>query len=66
MITGKVKWFNDTKGFGFIIANNKDYFVHFKGIEGNGFKSLQEGQTVTFIEEASLKGPVAKNVNVVN
>jgi cold shock protein len=62
--TGTVKWFNDTKGFGFITPENgsKDCFVHYSAITGNGFKSLAEGDRVEFdlIEEA--KGPKAANV----
>jgi cold shock protein len=62
--TGTVKWFNDTKGFGFITPENgsKDCFVHYSAISGNGFKSLAEGDRVEFdlIEEA--KGPKAANV----
>ena len=47
--TGTVKWFNDEKGFGFITQENgPDLFVHFRAIEGNGFKTLKEGQQVTF------------------
>jgi CspA family cold shock protein len=52
---GTVKWFNDAKGFGFITPENgEDVFVHFRAIQGNGFKSLQEGQKVTF---NVVKGP---------
>jgi cold shock protein len=62
--TGTVKWFNDTKGFGFITPENgsKDCFVHHSAIQGSGFKSLSEGDRVEFdmIEEA--KGPKAANV----
>jgi cold shock protein len=62
--TGTVKWFNDTKGFGFITPEDgsKDCFVHYSAISGNGFKSLAEGDRVEFdlIEEA--KGPKAANV----
>jgi len=53
--TGTVKWFNDAKGFGFISRENgEDVFVHFRAIQGTGFKSLQEGQKVTF---TVVKGP---------
>jgi cold shock protein len=62
--TGTVKWFNDTKGFGFITPENgsKDCFVHHSAIQGSGFKSLSEGDRVEFdlVEEA--KGPKATNV----
>lgn len=59
-----VKWFNDGKGFGFIASEGSDYFVHFKEIQGQGFKSLKEGDKVTFESEHSPKGPVAKNVQI--
>ncbi|CAK1358347.1 Cold shock-like protein [Cercospora beticola] len=62
--TGTVKWYEDAKGFGFITPDDgsKDVFVHFRDIQGNGFKSLAEGQKVeyTFIE--GTKGPQAQNV----
>ena len=55
--TGTVKWFNDAKGFGFISRENgEDVFVHFRAIQGNGFKSLQEGQQVTFKLVQGQKG----------
>jgi len=60
---GKVKWFNERKGFGFIEAENgKDVFVHFSAIQGAGFKTLQEGQAVTFDVQDGPKGPSAANV----
>jgi CspA family cold shock protein len=64
MITGTVKWFNDAKGFGFITPQDgsKDVFVHHSTISGSGFKSLTEGQKVTFDIEQGLKGPSAANV----
>lgn len=64
MITGTVKWFNDAKGFGFITPadGGKDVFVHFSAIQGNGFKSLAEGQKVTFKLEQGPKGPSAADV----
>lgn len=65
MINGTVKWFNETKGFGFISSENKDYFVYFKEIQGNGFKTLKEGQRVQFNAGTSPKGPCAKEVTVV-
>jgi len=60
---GKVKWFNDQKGFGFIEQDGgKDLFVHHTAIMGEGFKTLSEGQRVSFETEESPKGPKAKNV----
>ncbi|PVZ11245.1 MULTISPECIES: cold-shock protein [unclassified Pseudomonas] len=61
--TGTVKWFNDEKGFGFITPQSgPDLFVHFRAIEGNGFKSLKEGQTVTFEAVQGQKGMQADKV----
>ena len=62
--TGTVKWFNDAKGFGFISPENgeKDCFVHFSAIQGNGFKSLAEGDRVEFEIVQGQKGPAAENV----
>jgi CspA family cold shock protein len=61
--TGKVKWFDNEKGYGFIERNGgKDLFVHFNSIEGTGHKSLAEGQSVSFIEVAGKKGPQAESV----
>jgi cold shock protein len=64
MATGTVKWFNDEKGFGFITPDegDRDLFVHYTGIEGNGFKSLEENTKVSYDEEAGEKGPKAVNV----
>ncbi len=64
MITGKVKWFSDHKGYGFITPDDgsKDSFVHHSSIQGEGFKTLAEGQTVEFEVEKGPKGPQATNV----
>ena len=63
MSEGKVKWFNDAKGYGFIeIEGGQDVFVHHKDIQGAGFKSLSEGQAVTFDIVQGEKGPKATNV----
>jgi len=64
MATGTVKWFNDAKGFGFITPENggKDCFVHHTAIQGEGFKSLTEGQRVEFEIVQAQKGPAAQNV----
>jgi CspA family cold shock protein len=64
MATGTVKWFNDEKGFGFITPDSgeRDLFVHFSGIEGDGFKTLPEDSKVEYDEEAGDKGPKAVNV----
>ncbi|MFA5480165.1 MAG: cold shock domain-containing protein [Candidatus Muiribacteriota bacterium] len=60
---GTVKWFNDAKGYGFITGEDQnDVFVHFNAIQGDGFKSLAEGETVTFDVEKGQKGLQAVNV----
>jgi CspA family cold shock protein len=63
-VNGKVKWFNESKGFGFIESNGKDYFVHFSAIQGTGFKTLAEGANVTFKASMGKKGPQAEEVEV--
>jgi CspA family cold shock protein len=65
MAEGIVKWFDDRKGYGFIEqANGPDVFVHHSGINGSGFKSLNEGDNVTFEIEQGKKGPSAVNITV--
>ena len=64
MQQGTVKWFNSEKGFGFIeVEGGEDVFVHFSAIQGEGFKTLEEGQKVTFDVEKGQRGPQAANVN---
>jgi len=64
MATGTVKWFNDSKGFGFISPadGSADVFVHFSAVQGDGFRSLAEGQTVSYEVEDGPKGPQASAV----
>lgn len=63
MATGKVKWFDNRKGFGFIVPEDgTDIFVHYSAIQGNGYKSLKEGQLVTYELMESPKGYRAQNV----
>ena len=66
MAEGTVKWFNDSKGFGFIEQENgTDLFVHFSAIKGEGFKSIQEGARVSFDVVDGPKGPAADNVEMI-
>ena len=67
MANGTVKWFNDSKGFGFITPDEggEDLFAHFSAIQGKGFKSLKEGQRVTFDVTTGPKGKQASNINPV-
>jgi cold shock protein len=67
MATGIVKWFNSTKGFGFITPDDgsPDVFAHFSSIDGSGFRELTEGQKVDFDIEQGPKGPQAKRVKVI-
>ena len=66
MTNGTVKWFNESKGFGFIeAADGRDVFVHFSAINTTGFKTLSEGQNVTFDIVKGAKGPAAANVTAV-
>ncbi|KNF07467.1 major cold shock protein CspA [Gottschalkia purinilytica] len=63
MVKGKVKWFNATKGYGFISGENgEDVFVHYSAIESDGYKTLEEGQEVEFDVVEGQKGPQATNV----
>ncbi|MCI4462568.1 MAG: cold-shock protein [Caldisericum sp.] len=66
-LTGRVKWFNSQKGFGFIVPDNggKDLFVHFSAIQSSGYKTLKEGQKVEFEIEQTDKGDKAVNVKVI-
>ena len=66
-VKGKVKWFNESKGFGFIEqASGPDVFAHFSAIRGSGFKTLAEGQEVEFTVTAGQKGPQAENITVIS
>ncbi len=66
-MTGRVKWFNDRKGFGFIeVQGQKDVFVHYSAVQGEGFKSLKEGDQVEFEVTQGPKGPQATNVKIVS
>ncbi len=65
-VTGTVKWFNETKGFGFIEQQSgPDVFAHFSAITGSGFKTLTEGQQVEFTVTSGQKGPQAENITPV-
>jgi len=68
LVNGTVKWFNEEKGYGFILneENGSDIFVHFRQINGQGHRTLHEGQKVTFEVGEGLKGPQAENVTVVS
>ncbi len=66
MMNGTVKWFNSDKGFGFITGEDgKDVFAHFSQINSDGFRTLEEGQSVTFVVAQGPKGPQAENITVV-
>ncbi|MBM9469409.1 cold-shock protein [Nakamurella leprariae] len=67
MAQGTVKWFNADKGFGFITpdGNGPDVFVHYSQIQANGYRSLDEGQVVQYVEEQGTKGPQAAQVTIV-
>ena len=67
MLQGKVKWFSDAKGYGFIeVSGRKDIFVHYSAIQKEGYKTLSEGQVVEFEVEEGLKGPQAASVTILN
>jgi CspA family cold shock protein len=68
MAEGTVKWFSNEKGYGFITPDDgsKDLFVHFSSIDGDGYKSLDDGAKVSYESEESPKGPVATNVSLVS
>ncbi|MGE5337987.1 MAG: cold-shock protein [Gemmatimonadota bacterium] len=67
MAIGTVKWFNESKGFGFITPEDggKDLFAHYSSIQSNGFKTLQEGQRVEFVVAPGAKGPQATQIKVI-
>lgn len=66
-VKGTVKWFNSSKGYGFISRNDgDDVFVHFQAIQGDGYRTLQEGQQVEFVVAQGQKGPQAQEVKVLN
>ena len=64
-IQGTVKWFNESKGFGFIESEGTDYFAHFSAIQGSGFKTLKEGAEVRFTPTKGEKGPQAEEIETV-
>lgn len=66
-VTGTVKWFNDSKGFGFIAqdAGGQDVFAHYSAITGSGFKTLKEGQKVAFVLSEGKKGPQAEEIEAI-
>ena len=65
MANGTVKWFNNEKGFGFIaVENGEDVFAHFSAIKGDGYKSLEEGQKVSFDIVEGARGPQAENITI--
>jgi cold shock protein len=65
-VTGTVKWFNDEKGFGFIkLEGGNDVFVHYRSINAQGRRTLQEGQSVSLVVEQGPKGPQAQNVSII-
>lgn len=64
-LNGTVKWFNASKGFGFIEKDGKDYFVHFKAILGEGYKTLEEGASVLFKAQQSERGLQAEEVETI-
>jgi CspA family cold shock protein len=68
MVKGKVKWFNGSKGYGFITRDDgeADVFVHFSAIQGDGYKSLEEGNAVEFDVTQGQKGPQATNVRLIS
>ncbi len=64
-VQGTVKWFNESKGFGFIESDGTDYFAHFSAIEGSGFKTLNEGALVKFKPAQGAKGPQAEEIEAI-
>lgn len=68
MLTGTIKWFNNSKGYGFIVQDNgeKDVFVHHSAIQMEGYRTLEEGQRVSYDIEQTPKGPAAANVRVLS